>query len=423
MQLYDLLQIGVYDMKSPQGDNGKKQEVVGLRSNSRYAAIMLGVLVLALGLAACGGGGSSSSSTTETEATEAKAETGGETESTGEASGGDAVAAAEKVIAPYVGHPSAFPVTEKLDKLPKGANIDYMDCGTPVCALFWELLEPAGKTMGVNLKRVKAGSSANTVGPAFDTVVSEEPDGVIVAAIPPELWTKQLKELQAKEIPIASTGIVNAEEYGIVSPQFGKPETERDGKLLANYVAANEPPDSNVVIYEVPELNFTGVITSVFVEELESICPECRVRTAKIPVAELGSTAPNTVVSDLQSNPETSVAVFSTDEIQNGLPAALQAAGIEVATIGATATPTTLQYLKEGKETASLAVDLPVLIWTTLDQVAREIGGQEQTGDEAKGLTDVQFLTPEDITFDPSKGWTGYPEFAEMFAELWGVKG
>ncbi len=35
----------------------------------------------------------------------------------------------------------------------------------------------------------------------------------------------------------------------------------------------------------------------------------------------------------------------------------------------------------------------------------------------------AQFLTKEDVQYDVSKGWTGYPEFAEMFAELWGVKG
>ena len=34
-----------------------------------------------------------------------------------------------------------------------------------------------------------------------------------------------------------------------------------------------------------------------------------------------------------------------------------------------------------------------------------------------QALAPQQFLTKEDITFDPSKGWTGYPNFAEMFAE------
>ena len=63
------------------------------------------------------------------------------------------------------------------------------------------------------------------------------------------------------------------------------------------------------------------------------------------------------------------------------------------------------------------------MLRTLLDQAAREIAGQELTGAEAEGLGVLQFLKKEDVQYDVSKGWSGYPEFAEMFAELWGVKG
>ena len=49
------------------------------------------------------------------------------------------------------------------------------------------------------------------------------------------------------------------------------------------------------------------------------------------------------------------------------------------------------------------------------------IAGQKLTGPEAEGSGVVQFLTKKDITFDPAKGWSGYPDFAERFAKLWGV--
>ena len=69
-------------------------------------------------------------------------------------------------------------MTETLEEVPKGAEIDYVDCGTPVCALVWEFLQPAAQTMGVKLERVKAGSAANTVTAAFDTVIAKEPAAV-----------------------------------------------------------------------------------------------------------------------------------------------------------------------------------------------------------------------------------------------------
>jgi ribose transport system substrate-binding protein len=113
--------------------------------------------------------------------------------------------------------------------------------------------------------------------------------------------------------------------------------------------------------------------------------------------------------------------VFTTDEIEAGFPAARQAAGLKVKTLGNTPNPTGLQYVKEGKTNAVLAVDLPVLTWVLLDQAARQMAGQALTGDEAKGLPVLQFLTQKDITFDPSKGWTGYPDFPQRFSKLWGI--
>lgn len=393
----------------------------------RSAIVALFVFVLALGLAACGGGSSSSSGGSTTESESSEAPKGGETENASEESAGGSgggAAAAKEVIAEYVGQPSAFPVTEKLKSVPKGDEIDYVDCGTPICALFWELLQPAAQTMGVKLERVKAGSAANTVTSAFDTVIAKEPAAVIVGSVTMQLWSKQLKELQEKEIPVVTTGISDAEEFGIEAPQASNNNSALDGKLLAAYIVAEMAgEEANVVFYETPELSFTTIMQEAFTEELESLCSGCAVRTAKVGIEELGNTAPNTVVSDLQANPETNVAVFGTAEIEGGLPTALKAAGIEVETLGSSPGPTELQYLKEGKVTAMLGFDLPVLTWGLLDQAAREIAGQKLTGPQAEGIGVAQFLKKEDVQYDVSKGWTGYPNFAEMFAELWGVKG
>jgi ribose transport system substrate-binding protein len=392
----------------------------------RSAIVALFVFVLALGLAACGGGSSSSSSST-TESEAAEEPTGGETENAAEdeteASGGGA-AAAKEVIAEYVGQPSPFPVTEKLKAVPKGDEIDYVDCGTPICALFWEIMQPAAQTMGVKLERIKAGSAANTVTSAFDTVIAKEPAAVIVGSVTMELWSKQLKELQEKNIPVVTTGISDAEEYGVEAPQASNANSELDGKLLAAYIVAEMAgEESNVVFYETPELSFTTIMQEAFTGELEALCSGCAVRTAKVGIEELGNTAPQTVVSDLQANPETNVAVFGTAEIEGGLPTALKAAGIEVETLSYVGTPENLEYIKEGKQDAAFQGDLPVASWALIDQAAREIIGQPLSGGEAEGIGDYQFLTQPDITFDPSKGWTGYPEFAERFAKLWGVGG
>ena len=298
-----------------------------------------------------------------------------------------------------------------------------MDCGTPVCALFYSLLAPAAKTMGVKLTRVNAGSAANTVSAAFDSVITQKPAAVITTAINVQLWANQLKQLQAEKIPVITTGITGLGKYGVPAPQAAEAMADFWGKLSADYVAAEFGSQSNVVFYDTPELPFTLVTVGAFTAELARVCSGCSARTVPIAIATIGNTAPNTVVSDLQAHPSTTVAVFGSDEVETGLPSALRAASIKVKTLGITPTPANLQYVKEGEETATLGYDLPVASWELIDQAAREIAGQKLTGTAAQGIIDVQFLTQKDITFNPALGWTGYPHFAQQFSQLWGVTG
>jgi ribose transport system substrate-binding protein len=365
-------------------------------------------LAAAVGLAACGS--SNSSSTSSNVASTA----------TGSAANADTAAAAA-AVKPYVGQPSAFPVTQPLKSIKKGATVAFMDCGTPICGLFWQLLQPAAKTMGVKLTHYNAGSAANTVTQAYDSVVAAKPDAVIAAAINIQLWKNQLKQLQAAHIPVVTTGILGTQNYGIKAAQAAETASALEGKLMADYTVTNFPKAKKIAVYDVPELDFTRVVTQSYQDQMKKMCPDCSLRVIHIPVATMGTTAPNRIVSDLQTNSGTDLAVFTIDEIENGLPAALQSAGIKVQTLGNSPSPTEYEYLKEGKETAALAVDLPVLGWTLLDQAARQMVGQQLTGDEAKGISPFQFLKPADVTFDPSKGWTGYPDFAQRFAKLWGA--
>ncbi len=380
------------------------------RSRRQAATGAFAALVLALGLTACGGDDDKES---------AAGTTAAQTQT--EAGGGDGAAAARESVAPYIGTPSEFPVTEPLDRTPTGSKIAFMDCGSPICAQIWEMLAPAGKTMGVELQRVKAGASASSVGAAFDTVVGSKPDAVIVSAINVELWSTQLKQLQDADVPVVTTGITGTEQYDVKAPQTAESASVLAGKLMADYTVANLEPKADVVIYQVPELPFAKIIADEVTATLGASCADCKVRTAQVPIAEIGTKAPDTIVSDLQANPDTNVAILTSADLANGLPSKLQVAGIDVKTLGYAPPPIVLEYIKDGKVTAGLGFDLPVLAWTLLDLAARQIVGQELTGPASEGLPVYQFLAQDDITFDPSKGWTGYPDFADRFAELWGV--
>jgi len=93
---------------------------------------------------------------------------GSSSDSSSDSSGPPAdTAAAEAAIAPYVGQPSKFPVKTPLEKKPTGKKIAYLDCGTPICALFGQLAEGPFQALGMSMTTVKAGLKPDTVQPDF----------------------------------------------------------------------------------------------------------------------------------------------------------------------------------------------------------------------------------------------------------------
>jgi ribose transport system substrate-binding protein len=388
-----------------------------MRKNIRVR-LVFGALVLAvLSLVATACSSSSSSSTTTSAVVGSPAATGSGAGTTTAAT----IAAAKAKVAPFIGHPSPFPVTEKLNKVPRGATVAFMDCGLSYCALYWELLQQPAKMLGIHLVRIDAGVTAESVSTAFDSVVAEKPNAVIVMGIVIQLWAKQLKELQHANIPVVTQGITGTAAYGIVAPQGSDNQNAALASLEANYIPAEMSPGANVVYYEVPELSFTIQSGALFVKDLTAACPKCSVRLARIPAATIGTTSNNNIVSDLQAHPATNLAVFSDPDLAVGLPAALETAGIKIQTLNTGPIPANLQQIKDGGETAGLGADTDVSAWVLLDEAAREIAGQKPTAAETEGVQVMQFLTQKDITFDPAKGWTGYPDFAERFAKAWGV--
>jgi ribose transport system substrate-binding protein len=159
---------------------------------------------------------------------------------------------------------------------------------------------------------------------------------------------------------------------------------------------------------------------AAFDKEMAAVCPSCNVRHVSIPISAIGTTAPSRVVSDLQAHPKTKVIVFGNAETGTGLPAALKAANIKVKIMGFGPPPAILGYIKQGEWDAGIGVDAPTMLWAQVDALARLMAGQAQTAGEQKGLPPVQILTRQD-PFDPAKLWTGYPDFAQRFAKLWGA--
>jgi len=341
------------------------------------------------------------------------------TEEPGTGSGGGAdVAAAEAGLAPFL-EPSAFPVTEPLETLPTGARIAVLDCGSPICGLFGDLAVAPAEALGMTVTRIESGTTADGVASAFDTVIEGEFDGVFVPALAPSLWERELDELNEAGIPVVTSGISGLDPDKVVASMATSLSSTTSGALMADWAVTQEADATNAVFYTTPELSFSAAVNEGFIAELEKLCPDCTVRTVEIPVAQFGGGGAQIVVDDLLANPDTNVAAFAVGEQAIGLPSALRAVDLEIKTILNSPDPSVLQGIKDEEFTSAIGVDLAVLTWTMIDSLARGIVGQE-VGDAVHNDEIVrQLLTADVLPEDVSRGWSGYPDFAERFQALW----
>jgi ribose transport system substrate-binding protein len=333
------------------------------------------------------------------------------------------VEGAKTAILPYTSKPTGFPVDYPLNhRLPAGKKFVYLQCSTPICAEVGVFIKQAVKAVGGTYTAVNAGSTAQTAQAAASSAQALKPDAVLLGAIDPALFGGGLKKLSAAGAKLVSLQIdKDVKPYGITFNYLGTDLSQRNGKILADWVIAKKGAGAKTVLYTEPALDISAPVQKAFQDEMKANCPSCKVRVVPIDVSTIGTTAPRTIVTDLQAHQDTKTAVFVSLSAAGGLPAAMKAAGLSVTTVGFGPTAANLQDIKDGKLTAALNIDFPVSTWTAVDAAARLIEDQPPTAGEQTGDVPEQFLEQKDITFDPTRGWSAFPDFPQRFAKLWKV--
>ncbi|MFE7422104.1 sugar ABC transporter substrate-binding protein [Rhodococcus sp. NPDC057529] len=328
------------------------------------------------------------------------------------------MAEAEASIAPYTGQPNGFPTEDPLVKRPSASEvIAYLECSTPVCAQLRPMFEDASKALGVQFQSVKAGASAQELQQAMDSIIAMKPSAVLVAGVDPAQFKSQMDELAAMNIPVV--GGSGASRFpairGVVN---GDASSTRIGALLADWAVATNGGAPSVV-YTIPELSFTSLMTDGYLTRMKELCPACEVRQQNIPVASIGNAAPQQVVNDLRSHPETETAIFTSLESATGLPAAMKVANLEVDINGFGSDAGTLNSLRKEDFAGAVAFDFPVTGWQFVDMAARLGTGQELTGMERNDEMTMQILSPSDMQSGSTDNWSAYPDYQQRFTALW----
>jgi ribose transport system substrate-binding protein len=386
----------------------------GARRRRRRALFLpvLLMLVVALVVSACGddddddgggggGGGSSEAAVSPEQLAEAKA-------------------VAEKATAT----PESIGIDAPLElPEPDSLSIGYTAfLQVPVVATNTQGLTDAAKALGVNFKSYDMGDTPDTQSQALNQALADEHDSYwISGGIPVASWTKQAEELKKRDVPVVSQGDTWPNEGKYLNYYSVEGVGEKGGDLY-DYIVAQEDGKKFDTLVVAPPSNalivFSGVGPAILDRQKER-CPTCKAEVMELPLSDIGTSAPGKIVSYLQANPDTKWVIALLD-YGNGLPNAMQAAGLEgIQFVSMVGGPTNLQYVKDGKQAADLAYDAVGQGWLTVDALVRGMTGQSMEPDQATELS-TQILTKENIRTDENGFWAGVPDTPAKYLEMWG---
>lgn len=380
--------------------------------------------VASLLLAGCGGGADADDESIDDAGGNGDAAAAGLGQCEGEPLEGVDLESALETIETYQQPVEGLVVDEPLPDAPDpDTTVVYLDNETRLAGIYWDFVQQAGERAGVNTQRVSTGTSAQDINAALATVVETQPDIVIAVAIDPAFYMDHLETLVNQGTTFVTPAIINAEEYGLVDSYGGREVSVENGRVLASAaVAFTCGQESEFVYYRVPELPFTHVILEGLEEYLPQIHPDANLRVVDIPVATMDTTGQDTIVNDLQANPDTAFFLASADQLQIGLSTSMDLAGVDVEGIGLSSLPQNIEQIDQGLQTAGYAVDESMFLWLAFDEGLRRHAGLDFERDDWEQINpDLSTVITQDNVDEYLDGFTAVENHEDAFAELWNV--
>lgn len=380
----------------------------------RQLALLLVVLIVpALVLAACGGDDDPTGTATQ------------------EGGTGSSTEAAETLVPePPTTPPTEIGITTPLKQPPpEGKDVTFLQCEFPICELYGKGLKEATAALGWNLETQVFKSTEPDK--ALQQAIAGKPDYITMSGIPPSLLKTQLAAAEEAGIPVFSCGAAApegpGEEYEADCGHTLGPQAEE----VRDWTINDSQGKARIVGVTIPLYPVLATETAVFEgSELTSVCPECQYDQVEVTPEEVAAGAvPQKVAAFLQSHPSTEYVFLTFGDLEPGLYAALQSAGLadQVKITGVAGTPSIMQQI--GKQMSSWTAEgVPYHGWVMADGMARLAAGEELPADyretvEANPSWTVTTQEAAETLEADGWEWEGPEDFQSQFEELWQING
>lgn len=328
---------------------------------------------------------------------------------------------AEDLVAKYSARPTDVGIEEAVDaEIPTDKTLAWIDCGLPACTTIAGIIKTATDALGWEFTVIPTDGTPEKIKAAWQQVLRDKPDGVIYAAFDRALFEPELQEAAAAGIEVAAASGLDepddALDYVIGTPE----QVDGWGELIAAYQIADSGGEADAVYVDLSAFQTLAGIKVRYSETMDELCPACEHDSIDLPITAVGKDAPNQIVSYLRAHPDVKYVALAADALGIGLPAAIKAAGLEgIKIVGEGADETSLQYVANGEEAATVAFPHYELNYAIVDHMVRKFSGVS-TLDGSKMTIPTWLVTADNV---PAGGeiFPVVEDVQNHYFKLWGI--
>ena len=392
-----------------------------MRSNLRVWAAVAAVIAV-MGLSACGD--DDDAATTDTTAGGTATTAGTDTTAAGEA-GGDEVAKAEEVVAPFLEPATSINIDVPLtEKPPAGIKVGWLEGNAATITVITPGFQEATEALGWELVTVGYDvtdpQSANS---AMQQAVDQGVDYLAITGLNTPSYETGLAAAKAANIPLVQMDIAREEgalEKGAIACVACDEMVEEWGVIMGNWIIADSGADANVAYVTIPEFSSLIPEGEALQETLSSGCEACEYSQLDTTISAFASGGiAGEVASYVQSNPDVNYLYFAFGGMAAGSREALDSAGIGENVKIVTADPdlTGMQDIIDGKHSAGVNLSVEGHAWVAVDAMARHSVGMDPLVTEEFPIP-TQIYTQENIP-QPAELYHGAEGYQDQFKKIW----
>jgi ribose transport system substrate-binding protein len=334
-----------------------------------------------------------------------------------------AIVAAKKEYSKYHKVQPRINIPALPSRPPSGENLLITTCAVAVCQEVTNPAAQAAKALGWNVTQV--GLALTGPQPVIDMwqqVLQHPPDLMAYEGTVPDSQVQTYIDAAAaagvKIVDLAPKGTVPSPNGPIYSEVNGPNVLTLSGKLMGDAVVDNAPRGRGDVVW------ITDPTKAFFVPAQTALTKIVKsaggtVDTLGVSLTDAGTGVPGKVVDYVRAHPEVKYLAFALNDLTQGVPAALHAAGLarRVKIISRAPSPSAISDIRSGAQWATVAEEVPSAGWRSIDQLARIAEGVPMTDDIADPVGWHMIITKSNVGTRPAG--PSAPGFPDAFLKAW----